>query len=364
MRPVQPCPHRRRPTEPRSTPGPPASLATPSSATLVVLAGPPSGSGLARDAGADGWAAAVGAAVRAAGHVNPGPGRRPSAAALATAEAADPSPATPSAVAVGRPGPRRAGDIASCGARRGRGDREAARGHRGHGVHRRRQRLRDGSAQGIRELLRPDVGPAGADPAGGRQPRLAHDGREGLPGLLRRGGGERRRQDVVFVRPRDVAHRRPRRELLEGRRLRRGLGAGQVADRGPRRASHDVHARRSGTSPASAPATSTATTPRSTRSGAPSTRPAPTSSSTATTTTTSVSAQDPTPRPIPSAGSASSSSAPVAPRCAASPPEGEQRARGDRARRHQVHARIPTRTTGRGIGDQPAVTDSGGAPCH
>ena len=95
------------------------------------------------------------------------------------------------AVAVGRPGPRRGGRHRELRPRRRHADREADRRHRRHRLHRRRQRLRGRLGAGVRELLRPDVGPVqGPDPAGRRQPRLAHPGRAGLSRLLRRGRGQ------------------------------------------------------------------------------------------------------------------------------------------------------------------------------
>ena len=65
-------------------------------------------------------------------------------------------------------------------------DRPAPRSNRGHGLHRRRQRLSARSSGGLQELLRTLVGAAqGPDPAVTGQPRLRHAGRRRLLRLLR-----------------------------------------------------------------------------------------------------------------------------------------------------------------------------------
>ena len=92
-------------------------------------------------------------------------------------------------------------------------------------------------------LLRQHLGsPAGPHPAGARQPRLGHQGPRRLPRVLRRGRGPGR-QELVLVRPRDVARHRARLRLHVGRRLRAGDRSGPLAGRRPRGVDGSLHAR-------------------------------------------------------------------------------------------------------------------------
>ena len=100
----------------------------------------------------------------------------------------------------------------------------AARQHRGHGRHRRRQRLPERHGRGVQGLLRPVLGPGqGADTADPRQPRLRHHGCERLLRVLRRGRREPR-QGLVRVRPGHMAGLRPQQQL----RVRGGCGEGSA----------------------------------------------------------------------------------------------------------------------------------------
>ena len=176
------------------------------------------------------------------------------------------------------------------------------------------------------------TGRPGAASSTGRRPAAGnHDwqtkdaGR--LPRLLR-GRGRSRRHELVLVRPRGLAHHRPRLRLRLGRRLRGGLAAGPLAGRRPGgvdarpctlaiwhhpRFSSGEHGNDADVAPF----------------WVRSTPPAPTSSSTATTTTTSGSRRRTRAGTrTPPAGSASSSSGPAARRSGRSDVGREQRVCG------------------------------------
>ena len=74
------------------------------------------------------------------------------------------------------------------------------------------------------------------------QPRILHPGRGGLLRLLRRQGGEPQ-QGLLLLRAGRVARGGPQLQLLEGLRLRGGLGAGEVAQGRPRRPPQQMHPR-------------------------------------------------------------------------------------------------------------------------
>ena len=136
-----------------------------------------------------------------------------------------------------------AGDIAACGLDDDSATAKLIDAIPGAGLHRRRQRLPGRHRGAVPRLLPTDLGPLPRpDATGGRQPRLADQGSRRLPRLFRR-GGRARRQELVLVRPRDVARHRPRLRLRLGRRLRGGLGPGPLAQRRPGGIPCPVHAR-------------------------------------------------------------------------------------------------------------------------
>ena len=163
--------------------------------------------------------------------------------------------------------------ISRTAARWRRGDRAAARRHRGYGLHGRRQRLRPRFDRRLRRLLRPDLGsPQGPDLAGGRQPRLEDPWPGGLPRVLRRGS---RRPDGTSWYAKDLGTWRV--IVLDSTASKvGGCDAGlrpESLARETRHAPGRLHARACSTIHASAPVTSTATTRTWTRSGGRSTRP-------------------------------------------------------------------------------------------
>ncbi len=142
-----------------------------------------------------------------------------------------------------------AGGQPDCRHRHARAARHPAR----HGLHAGRQRLCGRHRRRVRQLLRPDLGTASAaHPAGQRQSRLQHAGRQRLLRLLQRPGraGRAGRRPhggrLLQLRPRELARRGPEQRVhvaLARQRLRRGLGAGAVAARRSGREPHQQHHR-------------------------------------------------------------------------------------------------------------------------
>ena len=125
----------------------------------------------------------------------------------------------------------------------------------------------NGTATGVRQLLRPDAGGGqGAHPAGARQPRVPHGRRRRLLRLLRSAAGDPAKGYYSY----DLGAWHvvvAQLQLRRGRRLRRRLAAGAVAAGRPGRA-HPTRARSpTGTTRASARAHGTAATPPCGRSG-------------------------------------------------------------------------------------------------